>query len=52
MKTRNEPKVLHTHGNAAFDQREKITQDTPIRGMREQIVGKLEEGSCQGTYRL
>lgn len=44
METRNEPKVLHTHGSAKFD--------TPISGMREQIAGKLEKGSCQGAYRL
>lgn len=42
--TRNEPKVLHTHGSATFG--------TPISGMREQIVGKLEKGSRQGAYRL
>lgn len=52
LETRNEPKVLHTHGSATFEQRGRITQHTPISGMREQIMGKLEKGSCQGAYRL
>lgn len=50
--TSNKPKVLCTHGSAKFEQGGKIIQDTAISGMREEVVGKLEKGSCQGAYRL
>lgn len=39
--------VSYTHRSSKVEQGGKIIQDTATSGMKEQIVGKLEQGSCQ-----